>query len=211
MRVAVLIFLLISVSSVMLFVLWQIFVMCRKLWDKPFLLRHPRAWVGAAVLSFVWLPAWYSFLATASHRERYNPEISRLNTVLFYWLLAAVVVQIIIACLLLWRQYRQKQPLPSGCSAIFILTGLFAIFSSCWLMPLLYTPLFSWWWEPLLNLFGLTRPETFKGLRHTDFSPLTIFAYIFFGNIPCLTAGGIWAALTLHMAHRAEAAASVRA
>uniref|UniRef100_UPI0035A0944B hypothetical protein n=1 Tax=Neisseria weixii TaxID=1853276 RepID=UPI0035A0944B len=90
-------------------------------------------------------------------------------------------------------------------------TGLFAIFSSCCVMPLLYTPLFSWWWEPLLNLFGLTRPETFKGLRHTDFSPLTIFAYIFFGNIPCLTAGGIWAALTLHMAHRAEAAASVRA
>lgn len=201
--------LLILTVIVILSALWQIFVLCRKLWNQPFLLRHPHTWLGAAVLSFLWLPAWYSFLATISQHDGHNPEIAHLRTVLFCWLLAAVAVQTVIACLLLRQQYRQKQPLPSGRSAIFILTGLFAVFSSYRLMPPLYVPLFSWWWEPLLNLFGLAHPETFNGLRHTDFSPGSVFTYVFFGCTPCLTAGGIWTALTMRITRRTETAATV--
>lgn len=204
----ILIPLLVLALIVILFSLWQISVMCCKLWKKPALLNHLDTWLGAVVLSFLWLPAWYSCLATASQDGVYNPEISRLRFVLFAWLMAAVAVQVAIACLLLLRQYRQKQPNLSGRSTIFILMGLFAVFSSYWLMPLLYTPLFSWWWEPLLALFGLTRPETFNGLRNTVFSIGSSVSYIFSGCIPCLMAGGIWASLTLRMTRQAEAVES---
>lgn len=182
--IALLCFLLITLPGIL-----QFHKLLRQLWREPQRFRSC-AWWMAVPFHLLWLPAWYGEMATFSQPNDYNPEIVSFSNFNFTWLLAAVILQTVIAAVLL-RQHQHRHPRAFARCAAFVLTGITTVALSYWLAEYLYRPLYHWWWEPLLRTADLGAAATLQGLNHTSYSYHSLLLYVqalaFF-----ILLGGLW-------------------